>query len=141
LCYLVFQLFSHKELYDDSHPNVFRSVKYDPEIVNAVKHPHWSGKGKESEIRKRPSNNAVGSAGDVNAPTDSDGHRSYGNNSEEASGTVGPRNGTPAATPAANVDAEAGAKEVVEEEHKPTMSVPFTIMLLVAITVVGLFIE
>ena len=26
--YLVFQLFSHKTLYDDNHPDVFRSTKY-----------------------------------------------------------------------------------------------------------------
>ncbi|KAI9461600.1 calcium/proton exchanger [Lactarius psammicola] len=37
LCYLVFQLFSHKNLYEDDHPNVQKSVKYTPNLARKLR--------------------------------------------------------------------------------------------------------
>ncbi|KAF8486048.1 calcium/proton exchanger [Russula ochroleuca] len=36
LCYLVFQLFSHKNIYDDQHSDVQQSVRYPPKIVKRL---------------------------------------------------------------------------------------------------------
>jgi Ca2+:H+ antiporter len=36
LCYLVFQLFSHKNLYDDHHSDVQQSVQYTPRLAKML---------------------------------------------------------------------------------------------------------
>ncbi|KAI0303725.1 calcium/proton exchanger [Multifurca ochricompacta] len=36
LCYLVFQLFSHKNLFEDDHPNVQKSVEYTPALARKL---------------------------------------------------------------------------------------------------------
>lgn len=36
LCYLIFQLFSHKNLYEDDHPNVLKSVEYTPHLARKL---------------------------------------------------------------------------------------------------------
>ena len=37
LCYLVFQLFSHKNIYDDHHSDVQQSVQYSPRIAKRLR--------------------------------------------------------------------------------------------------------
>ncbi|KAH9063878.1 calcium/proton exchanger [Lactarius vividus] len=52
LCYLVFQLFSHKNLYEDDHPNVQKSVKYTPHLAKKL-HVTYR-KGDEGAISSGP---------------------------------------------------------------------------------------
>ncbi|KAF8273268.1 calcium/proton exchanger, partial [Lactarius quietus] len=40
VCYLVFQLFSHKNLYEDDHADVQKSVAYTPTIARKLHTPH-----------------------------------------------------------------------------------------------------
>jgi Ca2+:H+ antiporter len=39
LCYLVFQLFSHKNLYDDGHSDVQRSTNYPDNVAKRLRLP------------------------------------------------------------------------------------------------------
>ncbi|KAH8994976.1 calcium/proton exchanger [Lactarius akahatsu] len=52
LCYLVFQLFSHKNLYEDDHPNVQKSVKYTPHLAKKLRVTYR--KGDEGAISSGP---------------------------------------------------------------------------------------
>ncbi|KAH9014308.1 calcium/proton exchanger [Lactarius pseudohatsudake] len=52
LCYLVFQLFSHKNLYEDDHPNVQKSVKYTPRLAKKLRVTYR--KGDEGAISSGP---------------------------------------------------------------------------------------
>ncbi|KAI9439938.1 calcium/proton exchanger [Lactarius indigo] len=52
LCYLVFQLFSHKNLYEDDHPNVQKSVKYTDTLARKL-HVTYR-KGDEGAISSGP---------------------------------------------------------------------------------------
>ncbi|KAI9439942.1 calcium/proton exchanger [Lactarius indigo] len=52
LCYLVFQLFSHKNLYEDDHPNVQKSVKYTAALARKLRVTYR--KGDEGAISSGP---------------------------------------------------------------------------------------
>jgi Ca2+:H+ antiporter len=109
VCYLVFQLFSHKNLYDDHHASIPESVAYGPKIA------------KKLHIKQNPAptslpepNPASGSPLKPNEATDAE------KSAPQNLGTV-----------------EAGPnEEAKEEEDKPQMDVRTTIALLVAVTVV-----
>jgi len=51
LCYLVFQLFSHKNLYDDQHPDVQQSVAYPSNVAKML---HISEKKKKPPASSSP---------------------------------------------------------------------------------------
>ena len=113
--YLVFQLFSHKALYNDDHPDIFQSTKY---------------------VRRPKKNEAPGIEPPV-APNNSSAipllkFRIPGiHTSSTATSTSSPNGST-------NGDVEAGsnAEEQPEEPETPKMSVPLTIALLAVVTVV-----
>ncbi|KAI0822456.1 calcium/proton exchanger [Trametes gibbosa] len=111
--YLVFQLFSHKTLYDERHPDVFKSTQY------------------ESREKKK----ALAANGDA-ASQVTEGNGSSipltsvtGDRFQHSpTGSVSHENDVEAATAAPSVSEE-------EEEEVPQMSVPMTIGLLVVVTV------
>jgi len=106
VCYLVFQLFSHKNLYEDHHGSVQQSVHYHPDI--AKKFPFHR---KASAARLQP-NPAPSPPPQPNDATDAE-------NTRRDVRSV-----------------EAGPIEEDEEEEKPQMDLRTTIALLVFITVV-----
>ncbi|KAI0360143.1 calcium/proton exchanger [Trametes cingulata] len=117
--YLVFQLFSHKTLYDDRHPDVFRSTRYAPrekkkDIANGNGDGASTSSQHEANGSSIPLNNVTGEQYQ-SSPTGSVSHE----NDIEAAAAGVPRQGT---------------AESVEEEE-PQMSVPMTFALLAAVTV------
>ncbi|KAI0028865.1 calcium/proton exchanger [Vararia minispora EC-137] len=111
ICYLVFQLFSHKELYDDSA--LPASKKYDPALRD-----RFSRKAKPVDEKS-----AIGSSTALAPSGSANGHA----NVEAAS--------TAEHVPNSQPDTEAGAHEEDDEKHEPTMSVVFTAILLTTVTV------
>ncbi|KAI0264387.1 calcium/proton exchanger [Gloeopeniophorella convolvens] len=110
LCYLVFQLFSHKNLYEDDHPNVVKSVRYTPTIAHKL-HISSPAMRKEKPAEGATPNPAFNSP---LPPTDA-------LNGDEAPRDAG--------------ETEAGLMEEEEEVEQPQMSVPMTIGLLAFVTV------
>ncbi|KAI0714467.1 Sodium/calcium exchanger protein-domain-containing protein [Cerioporus squamosus] len=117
-CFLVFQLFSHKEMYDDENGDNFKSTRYKPKPKK---------EGKENEKRNmfgwpKASSTAVAN-GDAAATTTTTSSASTHSGPETAQDDV-EANG-----------AEGSHTEVEEEVEQPQMSVPLTIGLLVVVTV------
>jgi Ca2+:H+ antiporter len=56
LCHLVFQLFSHKNLYTENHYDVQESVAYPPKLA---KRPHINCRQNSYASPPRPSNDAI----------------------------------------------------------------------------------
>ncbi|VDB89808.1 unnamed protein product [Peniophora sp. CBMAI 1063] len=117
LCYLIFQLFSHKSLYDESNPeNLHASTRYSPRsdkntaIRNRLRHPFHGSTEKTPGLATTSSGNDI-----VGSPR------------PEAHEMTTP--GSPRA------DVEQGLAEEDEEEHTPQLSVLFTVILLVVVTV------
>ncbi|KZV74613.1 Calcium/proton exchanger [Peniophora sp. CONT] len=120
LCYLVFQLFSHKSLYDETNPdNLHASTAYSPRgpknsaLRARLRHPFHSSEKTNGLATTSSGNEMVGSP-----------------RAEEHEMTV---------PSSPNADAEQGRTAQVEEEeegeHTPELSVLFTVILLVAVTV------
>lgn len=119
LCYLIFQLFSHKSLYDENNPNnLLQSTAYTPRgprnlaIRNRLRHP-FHGENNE----KANGTAGVSSGNDIVGSPRAEEH-------EMTSTPSSPRH-----------DAEQGAAAEEEEEHTPELSVLFTVILLVIVTV------
>lgn len=118
LCYLIFQLFSHRQLYDEDNPaNLLASTRY-PErgprnvaIRNRLRHPFHASSEKANAL----------------TTTTSAGNGFVGSPHPEEHEMTTP--GSPRIT-----DREAGLPEE-SEEHTPQLSVPFTVILLVIVTV------
>ncbi|KAI0368738.1 calcium/proton exchanger [Pilatotrama ljubarskyi] len=117
--YLVFQLFSHKALYDDQNPDVFRSTRYAP--------------------REKKKKDAANGNGDVDASSQHEGNGS----SIPLNSVTGERlQNSPSGSVSHEHDIEAasaarageGAEESMEEEV-PQMSVLMTFLLLATVTV------
>lgn len=108
LCYLVFQLFSHKNLYEDHHSDVPLSVKYNPAV--GEKFQRGLPKGL---LRHRKSNVA-------NHPAPSPPRQST-----EIQDTENPQQDTGLV--------EAGP---IEEDESPQMDIRTTVVLLIVVTVV-----
>lgn len=107
ICYLVFQLFSHKDLYQDKHEDNFQSTSYPVHPEGSLRRRlHWpKNKGANDEEKAETSTNGVN-------PQETTSSQSHGT----------------AAAPT-----EVGEEDEVEE---PLLSVATTIGLLVAVTVV-----
>ena len=105
--YLVFQLFSHKDLYDDNHPDIFKSTKYQRRLRGNAE--------AAVPLNRITSGSLTGSP----PSTPSAGHQEL------------PANGDAESTPASQPPSEA------EEVEIPQMSVPLTIGLLAVVTVVS----
>jgi Ca2+:H+ antiporter len=56
LCYLVFQLFSHKDLYADDHSDVQESVPYNAKLTKRL---HINQRRNSAASPPRPSNDAI----------------------------------------------------------------------------------
>ncbi|TFK82665.1 Calcium/proton exchanger [Polyporus arcularius HHB13444] len=115
-CFLVFQLFSHKDMYNDEHGDIVASTKYKPRPKKEKK----EGSEKKSIFGwPKASSTAVAANGDpatATATTSSDSsHSETAQGDVEANDTEGPH-----------------AEEEVEQ---PQMSVPLTVGLLVVVTV------
>ena len=116
--YLVFQLFSHKALYDDDHPDRFQSTKYDRSKKNEAS---------SGEPTPAPNN---GSAIRLSK------FRIFGIHTSSTA--------TPTSSPDGSIHRDVGAVEEgsnaegqqQDEAEKPKMSVPLTISLLAVVTVV-----
>ncbi|OJT15202.1 Vacuolar cation/proton exchanger 5 [Trametes pubescens] len=106
--YLVFQLFSHKALYDERHMDVFRSTRYAPR-----------------EKKTAPNGEAASEANGSTIPLT--GLNGEGYQTSPAASISGDH----------DVEATTAAPSVVveEEEEVPQMSVPMTIGLLAVVTV------
>ncbi|EJF64654.1 calcium/proton exchanger [Dichomitus squalens LYAD-421 SS1] len=113
--YLVFQLFSHKDLYDDKNPDIFKSTKYQKRNRNAAANgDSTSADGSSVPLNRITSGSLAGSP----PSSPSTGHQEL------------PRNGDPESDPASQPTSEG------EEEETPQMSVLLTIALLTVVTVV-----
>lgn len=117
--YLVFQLFSHKTLYDDGHPDVFKSTPY-----------------VAREKRKQDAADAANAEAASQAEAN-------GSSIPLTSVTAQRYQGSPTGSVSQDHDPEAGttaAHSTVEEEEteQPQMSVLMTIGLLAVVTVVSL---
>ncbi|KAH9856457.1 calcium/proton exchanger [Lenzites betulinus] len=112
--YLVFQLFSHKTLYDERHPDVFRSTQYEGREKKkaAVANGETASQNTEGNGSSIPLTSVTGDRMQT-SPT----------------GSVSHEQDIEAATPT--------MAEVVEEEEveTPQMSVPMTVGLLAVVTV------
>lgn len=109
--YLVFQLFSHKALYDERHMDVFRSTRYTP-------------RDKKTAANGETTSEVNGSSIPLTGVT---GERYQGSPAASVSGDH-------------DIEATTAAPSVVveeEEEEVPQMSVPMTIGLLAVVTVVS----
>lgn len=114
--YLVFQLFSHKNLYADKHEDNFVSTRYTPR------------KNKEKKIKEKQANgngtNGVAN-GEFGGELVSSPRSSFSHN--------------PDTVPNGHPDVETPPSEHSDdEEETPQMSVPLTVALLVIVTVVRL---
>jgi Ca2+:H+ antiporter len=56
LCYLVFQLFSHKNLYTDNHGDVQETIAYTPKLAKRL---HINPRRNSAASPPRPSNDAI----------------------------------------------------------------------------------
>ena len=112
MCYLVFQLFSHKQLYEDDYFDIMKSTKYAPNVQIRFL----------SRSEKPPMNatEVLESSTIVLTPASL--------NNQDV--TTEP----PAIT--AVLREEPVQTEREDEEEQPSMSLPFTIALLVAVTAV-----
>jgi len=131
--YLVFQLFSHKELYEDS-ADQFRSTNY-PAGRNTIQKPRWL----HVPTRRRSPN---ASSEPLTPPADKQNYEMAGMVSSPRSMQDGPATtASPRGSEAGSVSEHTGAdteaqKESEEEEiETPLLSVPMTIGLLVVVTV------
>lgn len=125
--YLVFQLFSHKDLYRDDNPENFRSTKYDKNTFarlnlkkrNAGPEPQGNTPDLEMGALSRTQTSASAANG-LNAAAigSQDGHTMSADESTAA------------------LQHEHQAVEEEEEEEGPVLNVPMTIGLLVVVTVV-----
>ena len=118
-CYLVFQLFSHKDLYADNHKDNFVSTRYAPREKKQKKNKKGEKAAANGEANGDPSN-VPSDAPNMVASTRSDSPEpstAYEHDLEAAPTTV--------------------PKEEEEEVEIPQMSVPLTIGLLVVVTVVS----
>jgi len=132
LSYLVFQLFSHKDLYEDAGTDVFKSTKYPPNAHMAssrwiAAHFHRKQGNNSSEPLAPPVNGDGNTSSFPNGPDMEMGARSASPThvgSDGASVISGDRAG----------EAEAQT-EHEEEAEEPQLSVLLTVMLLVVVTV------
>ncbi|KAI0749572.1 Sodium/calcium exchanger protein-domain-containing protein [Daedaleopsis nitida] len=124
--YLVFQLFSHKDLYDDKNEDNFVSTRY-------AKRAKKDKKAKEEKAAAAAAANGNGVVGNGN--NDSPSHSITGDAYVTSPSTS--RSATPEPIPAARHDVESptNVDSEDEEEETPQMSVPLTIALLVTVTV------
>ncbi|KAM5538547.1 hypothetical protein V8D89_007880 [Ganoderma adspersum] len=111
LSYLVFQLFSHKDLYDDKHPDIFKSTKY---------------QGRRNRTRTQTAPAAAESAVPLNRIT--------------SGSLTGSPPSSPSARHHELLDTESAPvsqpESEEEEEEIPQMSIGLTIGLLVVVTVI-----
>jgi Ca2+:H+ antiporter len=114
-CYLVFQLVSHQDLFDDKHENVVQSIKYAP---------------KKDKKSKESSSSGAASTAEANNAGTTESTMTNGSGAVPNGATDGLANG--------GRDVEAGKEKQEEEEEseEPQLSVPFTLGLLVVVTVV-----
>nr|AVR29897.1 putative calcium-hydrogen exchanger 5 [Ganoderma lucidum] len=114
LSYLVFQLFSHKDLYDDNHPDIFKSTKYQGRL-----------------LRRRAQTAPAAESAELSVPL---------NRITSGSLTGSPPSSPPAGHTNLPHDTESAPVSLPEseeeEEETPQMSVGLTIGLLVVVTVV-----
>jgi len=108
LCYLVFQLFSHKNLYEDRHTDVQQSIKYDPKVGEKLQ------RGKGILLHRKT---GVPNPAPAPSPPRQSADMPDAENTRRDNGSV-----------------EAGPDE--EEEEAPQMDLRTTIVLLIAVTVV-----
>ena len=116
----MFQLFSHKTLYDDNHPDIFRSTKYAPR--------HKKTHKKKNEKKEQPNSSAIHlmPMSPSNNPSSTDVDSSP---TETAEPIVNTANG--------DIEAASSNAESIEVEE-PQMSVGLTIGLLAVVTVVSI---
>ncbi|EIM91413.1 calcium/proton exchanger [Stereum hirsutum FP-91666 SS1] len=130
-CYIYFQLFSHRALYEDDHPNVLATIPYPNHVDRMKKHK-----------KSASSRAATPVPGDrEGAPSPSPTHPTHGSVPSTPNGTT-----TALAGPSADMketDRQSLGRQSLgvpgseedEEEEKPMMSVPMTIALLAVVTV------
>ena len=112
LCYLVFQLFSHKNLYGDRHTDVQQSIKYDSKVGEKLQ------RGKGILLHRK----TIPAPTPAPAPAPSPPRQSTEMpDAEDARGNIG--------------TVEAGPIEE-DEDESPQMDIRTTIALLIAVTVV-----
>lgn len=112
ISYLVFQLFSHKDLYQDNHPNTFQSTRY-PERDHKYRRRFNKAIGK----KPKPDEEKAGDSTTTNGTADA---TANGDVVSEGTHTV--------------------ASDVTvpeEDEEQPILTIPMTIGLLVVVTVVS----
>ena len=117
-CYLVFQLFSHKQLYEDDSTDIAKSTRYAPNVNIRI-----------FSREKVTPNTVIPDSTTALSPT-----------------SISHRNDTyPPSTTTAGQDEERGVtepeKEEKEEEEQPSMTLPLTIGLLVVVTAVSSFLS
>ena len=116
MSYLVFQLFSHKDLYDDNHPDIFKSTKYQGRLGR-----RRTPTAPTAELEQNPSLVPL-------APITSNGLV-----------TSPPQSPTPRHQDLAEAESAPVSHSECEdeEEETPQMSVGLTVGLLVVVTVVS----
>lgn len=140
--YLVFQLFSHKDLYEDESPDVFKSTKYPHSPTPKTKQArqgwlaaHWRRHGADDsnnsaepltplgETRRKLENGKVHNSTLV----DDEGN--------ELGRSSSPSNDVAASSSSTHTDVDAEAQHEEEQPEQPQLSVPLTVALLVTVTV------
>lgn len=132
LCYLVFQLFSHKGLYEDSNDEIMKSKKYVNVKMPFKKHSRQSILGTVNSAEPEiivsgdtvasTSTHLNGGAMNIHDNTSSESHMATNASEAEAGRALLHRE---------------EHQEEVEEVEIPTMSLPMTIGLLAVVTVVS----
>lgn len=147
-CYIYFQLFSHRALYEDDHPNVLATIPYPNHVDRMKKHkkstssraatpvPGADREGAPSPVPSTPNGTTTALAG-PSADTKETDRQSIGRQSLGVPGSAnGHANGIGGSAPVGDVEsAMMVGEEEDEEEEKPMMSVPMTIALLAVVTV------
>lgn len=128
--YLVFQLFSHKDLYRDDNPANFKSTKYaDPSPFSL----HRRKKNQDVEAQAQKTQNDV-ELGSVSRPQS----RSSGQANGAPTVPIGSQDGHAAFTDESTAALQGTQTVEAEEEEveEPTLSLPMTIGLLAVVTVI-----
>lgn len=116
ISYLVFQLFSHKDLYRDDNPNNFQSTQYPKRDHNKYRRKFNKAIGKKPKPDEEKAGDSTTLNGTADPTANGDAHDvvSEGTHTVASDGTV-----------------------QEEEEEQPILTVPMTIGLLVFVTVVS----